>query len=334
MKVPYHAFVGFDGFVDRLARIVRERNSEQVTTIPDITSFSERILQAAGVSADLELQVLQAQPGGNAPIMARELARLGGKVTCVGTVGESVLHSTFSNWGKHVDFIPIGAPCDTLALEFDDGKIMLPDLQPLDKVNWAHVKKYCGTELSRLVSDCSLFAMVNWSLMPHSSEIWTGFRDEYLHTVAQEREVTIFFDLADPSKHPAEKLRQCLELIRSFRTLGQVVLGLNENEATCLCRALGMENVDLADMAQQIYATQAADILLIHPRHGCQVTDEQGTRFLAGKLVTNPVCSTGGGDAFNAGFCHAFMTGHSADESAQAGMRQSYLRVAGLLSDD
>jgi len=332
--MSYHAFVGFDGFVDRIARIVRERHGEQVVPFADMPSFAERIRLSSGVSADLELQVLQAQPGGNAPIMARELARLGGTVTCAASVGAHALHPAFSTWGKHVHFLPIGEPCDTLALEFDDGKIMLPDLQPLDSITWPHIKACCGEALKKAAASCSLFALVNWSLPPHSSEIWQGFRDEYLYPYAAGRKPTLFFDLADPSKHSFEKMRQCLQLIRSFRTLGRVVLGLNENEARCLCRALGRDDLTFSEMAQLLFSANTADIILIHPRHGCQAIDQHGTRFLAGDVVEKPVCSTGGGDAFNAGFCHSLMTGHSVDEAVKAGMRQSHLRVAGLLSDD
>ena len=40
----YQAFVGFDGFVDRLARVVLERKGDQVIPFPTISSFAHRLI--------------------------------------------------------------------------------------------------------------------------------------------------------------------------------------------------------------------------------------------------------------------------------------------------
>lgn len=326
----YQAFVGFDGFVDRLARVVLERKGDQVIPFPTITSFANRLIEAAGISADLELQVQESKAGGNGPILAHALSLLGGKAHCLGNVGAGALHPVFREWGEKVDFLPLGEPCDALALEFEDGKIMLPDLKPLDGLDWAKVKQSCGDEcLKRLAKECALFAMVNWSLLPHAGEIWQGFRDEYLKEGAKGRKVEIFFDLADPSKHPREKLLECLSLIASFKEIGRVTLGVNENEARRLSSALGCEEFSYEAMGDCLYRSGCAHVILIHPRHGCQVADAEGNRFLQGKLAENPVCSTGGGDVFNAGFCHGLQKGLSVEEAARLAMRCSYLWVTG-----
>ena len=326
----YQAFVGFDGFVDRLARVVLERKGDQVIPFPTITSFANRLIEAAGISADLELQVQESKPGGNAPILAHGLSLLGGNAHCLGNVGAGALHPVFSEWGEKVDFLPLGEPCDALALEFEDGKIMLPDLKFLDQLTWAQVKKCCGEDrLRRLAGKCTLFAMVNWSLLPHAGEIWQGFRDEYLKDGAKGRKVEIFFDLADPSKHPKEKLRECLSLMASFKAIGRVTLGVNENEARRLSAALGCDDPSYEAMGDCLYQSGCAHVILIHPRHGCQAADESGNRFLPGTLAENPVCSTGGGDIFNAGFCHGLQMGLSVDEAVKLAMRCSYLWVTG-----
>lgn len=326
----YRAFVGFDGFIDRLAQVVLERTEEKMTPFPSIAAFSQRLMKVAGISADLELVVKAVRPGGNAPIMARELARLGGQVTCVGNVGTGELHPVFQEWGKYVRFLPTGEPCDALCLEFDDGKIMLPDLKLLDQMDWQWIKTHCGEdELMHQAEECTLFAFVNWSLLSHSDSIWKGFRDEFLKKGCQGRKVNIFFDLADPSKHPDSKLKGCVELISSFRSVGHVTLGLNENEARCVCRALNGEDTTLEGIAEAVYNSGVADVVLVHPRYGCQVKDRENNRFLSGVVTQKPVCSTGGGDVFNAGFCHALCMDASVDDAVHYAMQRSYLWLTG-----
>jgi hypothetical protein len=73
-----HAFVGLDGFVDEIIHVVDKRDdAENYHRLPTIDALAERIAKAAGRSTNIELVVERTKLGGNGPIMANALARLG-----------------------------------------------------------------------------------------------------------------------------------------------------------------------------------------------------------------------------------------------------------------
>jgi len=60
--------VGFDGFIDEILEVVQERVSRsKYVRIDSIKQFSERIGQAANMSANIELVPQQIKIGGNGP---------------------------------------------------------------------------------------------------------------------------------------------------------------------------------------------------------------------------------------------------------------------------
>src|SRR5258708_34101836 len=82
------AFVGLDGFVDEIIHVVDKRdNAEAYQRVPTISRFSERIAAAAGHSTNIELVNQRPKLGGNGPIRAKSLARLGLKVTYLAEPG-------------------------------------------------------------------------------------------------------------------------------------------------------------------------------------------------------------------------------------------------------
>ena len=120
------AFVGLDGFVDEILRVVDKRESAEVyQALPTIAQLAQRLAAAAGKSTNLELVSQVTKLGGNGPIMANALATFGIKVTYLGNLGYPNLHPVFTDFAKRADVHSIADPGATDALEFDDGKIML-----------------------------------------------------------------------------------------------------------------------------------------------------------------------------------------------------------------
>ena len=137
---PKTVTVGLDAFVDEIIRVVDRRASEtEYTTIEQIVELGTRIIGAAGQSTNLELVVERVKLGGNGPIMANALAALGPQVTCLGPLGEGQIHPAFAEMAERATLISLGAPGHTDALEFEDGKVMLGKLEPLNDVTWARV---------------------------------------------------------------------------------------------------------------------------------------------------------------------------------------------------
>lgn len=324
MKV--RAWVGFDGFIDRLAHVVSSRNAKGSNEYERIPDFADRLHASAGISCDLELNTISVAPGGNAPIMAQAMGRLGIDTTLVAALGENGLHPAYERWKERCRMISVGAPADTLALEFQDGKVMLADLKPLDELTWERVKARAGLEtIRRDVRESQLVALTCYSLLAQAKDLWDGFRTEVLDALRDEgRDKTIFFDLADPSKHDAAWIRECCDTLAAYRVYGRTSLGLNYNEAVCLMKAYSIDPQDMETALAQLYEQRIADVLLVHPRNGCYAADAAGVRWHEGNLVEKPVISTGGGDHFNAGFCAALLKGYDTDAAVKAGMRVSH----------
>src|SRR5690606_18272179 len=200
------AFVGFDGFVDEIIRVVDSRHaSGAFRAMETIGELADRIRAAAGLSTNLELVVERTKLGGNGPIMALALARLGVQVTCVGTLGEPDLHPVFHELREAgVETISLGPPAHTDALEFRDGKLMLGKLQPLQAVHWDGIVAAVGRDrLRALAEDSHLVAQLNWTMLPHLNGIWDAWHRE----MAPRARGIFFVDFADPAKRPLAELQ-------------------------------------------------------------------------------------------------------------------------------
>ena len=119
-----HAFVGLDGFVDEIIHVVNKRDdAERYHRLPTIEALSERIAKAAGKSTNIELVVQRTKLGGNGPIMANALARLGIKVTYVGALGYPIMHPVFNEFAMRAEVHSIAEPGRTDALELYRGQL-------------------------------------------------------------------------------------------------------------------------------------------------------------------------------------------------------------------
>src|SRR5258706_7207645 len=95
------AFVGLDGFVDEIVYAVDKReNAESFERLPTIAKLAERLSAAAGKSTNIELVNQRIKLGGNGPIMANALARVGIQVTYLGALGYPKLHPVFNGFAE------------------------------------------------------------------------------------------------------------------------------------------------------------------------------------------------------------------------------------------
>ena len=78
--------VGFDGFVDEIVEVVDKRDSfDSYVRMTHMAQFGERIIQAAGLSTNIEFVPKTVKLGGNGPIMANALVQAGTSVSYVGS---------------------------------------------------------------------------------------------------------------------------------------------------------------------------------------------------------------------------------------------------------
>ncbi len=303
------AFIGLDGFVDEIIHIVSQRqNAETYERLPTIASLAGRLAGAAGQSTNLEAVVQRIKLGGNGPIMANALARLGLKVTYLGALGYPTMHPVFNDFASRAEVHTIGEPGHTDALEFEDGKIMLGKTMQLNEVTWQNIQLRFGRKrFADKYTTSDLVGFVNWTMLPYMSDLWAALQAELCPAVKSPRR-KIFFDLADPEKRTREDILRALQLIAGFGEYFDVLLGLNEKEAWAIGEVLGLHpgartRDGLAALAREILRHVPIDTLVIHPVSFALAAGRDGVAIMDGPFIRQPLITTGAGDHFNAGFC-------------------------------
>ncbi len=332
------ALVGIDGFVDEILAVVDQRTDFQhFQPIKTIAALGKKILAATGQSSNYELIVKQTKLGGNGPIMANALAAIGLKVTYVGCLGYPTVHPVFEELAKRAEIISIANPAHTDALEFEDGKLMLGKLSNFDEANWDTLIARCGRErLMAAISRSSLIGMVNWTMLPHMTEIFSRMLSDVLPQLARGGvRPTLFIDLTDPEKRTHDDIVEVLRLMTRMQEFVDVTLGLNLKESGEVAQALGLAPATAPETAVeqttvQIRAALNVHCVVVHPRTGAAAAVRDGSAIFAGPFVREPKISTGAGDHFNAGFATGRVLGFTLEESLCLGVAVSgyYVRTA------
>jgi sugar/nucleoside kinase (ribokinase family) len=332
------AVVGFDGFVDEIIAVVDKRQSnDRYEAIRAIETFGEKIVKASGQSSNYELIVKQMKLGGNGPIMANALSAIGLDVTYIGNLGSPEIHPVFADFARRAHVISIAEAAHTDALEFDDGKLMLGKLTPLNAINWKNLLTRIGhDQFTRMIGSSRLVGMVNWTMLPHMSEIWKQMIDEVFPKIARDQR-KVFIDLADPEKRTHEDIVAALKLLTKMQQQADVILGLNLKESVEVAGALGLQQANDAEAAIEETARMIRERLdlacvVVHPRTGAAAASRDASASFMGPFVKQPKISTGAGDHFNAGFAVGQMLGFTLEESLCVGVATSGYYVRNAIS--
>lgn len=299
---------GFDGFVDEMISVVDQRQTlDAYKRIETITHFGEKISAAAGQSSLREIVINEVDPGGCAINMGDGLAAMGVPVTTFATAGEP-LHAAFADYAKKVRLVSWGAePGRTLAYEFADGKLMFSAVSQLQNFNRDNLRHYLADGVfAKACAQAELIAITDWTLYPHMTDCWHFLLDEVFTRLPGKHQ--FFFDLVDPSSRSESDILAMLQALKRFTEVGEVTLGLNQNEANILCR---INNLDVSPAKVPRSAiTQARALLqclglkevVIHSIKYAVAVDADEASHVFGPYCENPLKSTGAGDRFNAGY--------------------------------
>lgn len=301
---------GFDGFVDTIVKLIKTKyETGPPVLFGKIGEFGRYILEKEGSSFSLELQELGSKLGGNMPIMANALGRLGINVSCIGALGYPQTHPVFKNLPVSCELHSFADPGTSTAYEFDDGKIMLAHMGTLNTTGWNEIKNIIGIDtLINLYKESDVLSMVNWSEIDASSDIWKGLLEDVLpHYSSPATRQIAFFDLSDCSKRSSASIMEALDLLKAFTRYTKVVLGLNRNEARGIYEVLFEKEAeeDLIDMGKAIFDRLGIDTLLLHYATEAIAFHHDGACNSNSFFISSPAMSTGAGDNFNAGFCAA-----------------------------
>jgi hypothetical protein len=276
-----------------------------------IDEFGKYISGKSGAGFSLESEELVQKLGGNMPIMANALAQIGATVDCVGAFGIPTIAPAFADMQSNCKLHSFTNPGFTTAMEFVDGKIMLAQMTDLNHTNWETIKSAIGLDKIKLIfNNADLIALVNWSELDHSNNIWQGLLTDVLRN-AVSKQKHFFFDLSDCSKRTSDSIRSAIKLITQFRQHGKVTLSLNRNEANILYKTIidPTTPVDLVNIGNQLVAALRTDTLIIHSSKTSIAWDANGIYSSEPVFIADPKFSTGAGDNFNAGYCLGTLLG-------------------------
>lgn len=347
----FKALVGFDGYVNKIQKVVRSKNGTTSVYFDTITQIADHVATLAGVSGQIEIRNLELNMGGNAPIMANALGMLCIKNTCIGTMGYPDLNNVFEGMNPNCEVISIAEPAKINALEFNDGKLIFSEVSTFEQITWTYVAAVVGIDkLTKKIYESHLIAFVDWANLNYCTSIWQGFLEDIIinlnpspaeieHTVFFRtnknipddegygmRHKNFFFDLSDPSKRSKEEIVAALAVINRYKPYGKVTIGLNENEARKIYLALdgeNSENTDLQAIIKYIFSKMSVHQVLVHPNDRSLIGTKNGVFEVKGRLVAEPRILTGGGDNLNAGFCLGLMMDLPIQQTMLLGMANS-----------
>jgi sugar/nucleoside kinase (ribokinase family) len=306
----------------------KRKNHEHFDAVRTIDDLGQKIKNAAGESSNYELVVKRRKLGGNGPIMANALVNLGVSLTYIGNLGYPTIDPVFADLAKRATVHSIGEPAHTDALEFEDGKLMLGKLQPLNDANWDNLIRRVGKEkLIDIMSGSRLIAMLNWTMLPHMTHVWAKLLDEIIPNIERHNRV-LFIDLCDPEKRTPGDIVDAMRMLTRFQDQVDVILGLNLKESEEIADVLGLPGRSdpegaIEENAKAIREELKLACVVIHPRRAAAAATENESARFDGPFVQQPKISTGAGDHFNAGFCLGRVLGFSLAESLCAGVGTS-----------
>ena len=306
------ACIGFDGFVDRVLRVVDKRlDNQNVTYVKTLSDYGQMLMDAAGLSLNIELMPSALKLGGNGPIMANAIAAFGSPVSCLGAFGLPSVEPIFSELANRAELYSFSQPGHTDAYQFDDGKIIASVLQPLNDLNWECLEKHIGLEkLEQLFDKADLIAMNNWTMIPCMTAMWKNLQKQIFPKLSSKTR-TIFIDLADPSKRMVEDLREALETMKDLTAFGRVLLSCNLREAVQIAGVLGIDHVgkDAEELCRSIQTSLGIHIVSVHTLKNATYCEDGESKTVDGFYTQTPKISVGGGDHFNAGLAVGIMNG-------------------------
>jgi hypothetical protein len=347
----FKALVGFDGYVDKIQKVVRSKSGTTSIYYDTITQIADHVATLAGVSGQIEIRNLELKLGGNAPIMANSLGALCIKNTCIGTMGYPDLNNVFEEMNANCEIISIAEPAQTNALEFNDGKIIFSEVSTFEQLTWTYVSAVAGIDnLTRWIYESQLIAFVDWANLNHCTDIWHGILEDIIVNLNPDpsekernafyfssknltkgdsngmRHKNFFFDLCDPSKRSKEEILVALSVINRYKPYGRTTLGMNENEARKVYIALdgqNSESSDLQTITAYIFSKISVHQVLVHPTDRSIICNKNGVFEVKGRLVPEPRILTGGGDNLNAGFCLGLLMDLPIQQTMLLGMANS-----------
>jgi len=304
---------GIDGYIDEVWQIVDSRkNNEEYTLFTGMKDFAKSLYDCGHGGYAHEIIHKRRTYGGFCANTGMAAGKLGASLTLLGLFGEDGIDSAFVPLEKYCRLISAGKPNVTQAFEFEDGKILLSNIEGMMYFNWQTIKDHIAPDILReAFTKADLIALGYWSLIPAFDEILSSICREFIIKSQCKR---FFFDFADIRKRDAKALSDILTLLGNLNKQIPMTLSLNENEAAILYTQYGCffnKSPEGADTwaeteTEKVRQKIGLDELVVHtPFFAVGASASEGTAFVLQRYCPNPVITTGAGDNFNGGYIAA-----------------------------
>ena len=318
-------FMGFDGYIDSLYNMVKNRkNVKEFEIYESMKDFGQKIVDTAGSSISIERAFKKEIGGGFAPNMARAIGKMApiAQVDLFGALGYPNINPIFKKLPSNVELHSIGTPGETLALEFSDGKVMSQDFGGIFELDWKVVISRIGgrDKLISAFEKADAIGNGHWSLMPFMSSYFNHFLSDILPNVSNLKKKLFFLDPADLTKRSDGDIKEMLSLLKNINDLIPVVLSVNDREVIDISRALNLkEQLSLEKNNPTSYLSAGKEInsalnfnyFVIHDPHFASISGvEQSNNFhywITEGFTSKPKYTVAAGDHFNAGLLNALL---------------------------
>ncbi|MDR0448115.1 MAG: hypothetical protein LBH07_05560 [Treponema sp.] len=296
--------VGFDGYVDRIVRL-KKNQRDPPDYFESIGEFTDFLRKYPDKSVDIGLRRINEKIGGNGPILAESLAAKNVNVYCIGAFGYPEILDVFKPLANMCSLVSVEQAAFTLAMEFNNAKIMLGENDSFDNITWDRLKEIMGEEdILKKINESEIFCFTNWSGLSKSNDILEGLV-KYVYPGLNSKKV-LFFDLSDPSCKTVEQFDDFFKLLTELSGSFDITLGLNTKEMLLVYnRFFQSDEENYSDnMVMKLVEAMPVKEILVHGTDWAAAS-ERTNKFtqIKGTKITNPRYLTGAGDNFNAGFC-------------------------------
>ena len=312
--------MGFDGFIDRIVCVRRQRSEENSDCRGDspyfdtLGAFAAYLAQKDGLSCSMELTTTMEKMGGNMPLTGHALGSLGVLTHCIGALGAyPEILPVFREMSSNCILYPIASPGWCVALEFNNGKVMMYDNQQMNTMDFCAVIDTLSLSFVTDVFEKSdLIGLFNWSEVKHSQDIWQGLIAQVLPALSNKKERRILIDLSDCSGKSAGMIQILLHSIRAMNGMIPTVVSVNENEAQLLSGLLGTLSLEgfPSEAVRALKKAVGCSVLILHLTDRSIAVDQQERiSRVYHRYIAQPKLQIGGGDNYNAGVCAGLLCG-------------------------
>jgi len=304
-----------DGFVDEVWEIVAARaDAKNYTLYTDMNQLAERITNSGSGGVGMELVQKRRAFGGFTANIGYAAASLGADCSMVGVFGDGKLDSVFEEVAGRCEVISVGAPAVTHVFEFDNGKIMMSNMEAVLNINWQNIVDAVGLDrIKSYLQEADIVGVGYWSVLPNFDEIL----DEICKIMPNDgKKRRFFFDFADFNRKDKASLVNTLAKLKKLNEKFPMILSVNEHEAEILFADCG-ETLDdvgrpVQEKAESVRQKIGLDELVVHTLTDAFAAAEgQEPAFEPTVYCEKPLRTAGAGDTFNGGYVRSTLAGLS-----------------------